>query len=356
MKHFLFVLCTSLIALTSFSQQYWPHTGVSYPRCGTMTTNCTKWPVVNNGEWNKPATWNGGTVPGNDDIVCIPAGITVVVKGPTYTAESSCQSNPLASPRLQIFLCGTINFEPSGKLFLSCFSFFQVYAGGKIQAANGSSDLIQIGSNVVWGGPNSGNQGDINGPFILSFPFTGAGVLPVAFGYFKAEQKQPFTITLEWSTLEESNNSRFIIERSNDQKTWVEIGSITSTGNSTNVTHYSFIDKSPLGGNNYYRLRQVDLNAQTSFSQVVKIVNVIKKNISIFPNPVNSTTQLFTKEPFKPGQIIQLIDGKGTRLKTINPTGGNRVQLDMNGLAAGLYLVQLIENGRIIESVSLIKQ
>ena len=85
-------------------------------------------------------------------------------------------------------------------------------------------------------------------------------------------------------------------------------------------------------------------------------MHVIKKNISIFPNPVNAAAQLYTKEPFKPSQIIQLIDAKGTRLKTINPTGGNRVQIEMNGLATGLYLIQLMENGRIIESVSVIKQ
>ena len=103
-------------------------------------------------------------------------------------------------------------------------------------------------------------------------------------------------------------------------------------------------------------LRQVDLNGQVSFSETVRIVHIIKKNISIFPNPVNTAAQLYTKAAFKTGQVIQLIDAKGTRLKTINPTGGNRVQIEMNGLAAGLYLIQLIENGRIIESVSAIKQ
>ena len=241
-------------------------------------------------------------------------------------------------------------------IFLSCFSFIQVYSGGKITAANGSSDLIQIGSNVVWGGPGTGNQGDINGPFVLSWPYIGAGVLPVAFGHFKAEQKQPFTVNLEWTTLQEINNSSFVIERSNDQKTWSTIGSVASAGNSSTKNVYTYIDKAPDAGNNYYRLRQIDLNGQVSFSETVRIVHIIKKNISIFPNPVNTAAQLYTKAAFKPGQVIQLIDAKGTRLKTINPTGGNRVQIEMNGLAAGLYLIQLIENGRIIESVSVIKQ
>lgn len=360
MKQFFFVFLAVLSAFSSFSQQYWPHTGVPYPKCGTMTTSCTKWPVVNNGNWNSGSTWNNGTVPSTDDIVCIPSGMTVVVAHATYNETTTCPATSTSlAPRLQIFLCGKIQFNNSGQLHLSCFSFIQIYTGGQVlppSTGNGSSDLIQIGPNVVWGGPGSGNQPPINGPFILSYPYTGAGVLPVAFGHFKAEQKQPFTITLDWSTLEEFNNSRFFIERSTDQKTWTEIGSMASAGNSTSRSNYTFVDKNPTAGNNYYRLKQVDLNSQTSFSEIVRVVYVVKTNISIFPNPVNSTAQLFAEQPFKPGQVIQLIDARGTRLKTINPTGGNRVQIEMNGLAAGLYLIQLIENGRIIESVSVIKQ
>ena len=358
MKHFALSLFVLFSGLFSFAQpsQYWPH-ATPFPSCSTMTTNCTKWPVVNGGFWDQGSTWNGGTVPANNDIVCIPSGVTVRIKpGSTYAAEASCQSNPVTSPRLQIFVCGTIDFDPSGKLYLSCFSFIQVFSGGKITAANGSSDLIQIGSNVVWGGPGTGNQGDINGPYVLSWPYIGAGVLPVAFGHFKAEQKQPFTVNLEWTTLQEVNNSSFVIERSNDQKTWSSIGTVASVGNSTTKNIYTYIDNAPEAGNNFYRLRQVDLNGQVSFSETVRIVHIIKKNISIFPNPVNTAAQLYTKAAFKPGQVIQLIDAKGTRLKTINPTGGNRVQIEMNGLAAGLYLIHLMENGRIIESVSVIKQ
>lgn len=360
MKYFLTAFSLLFFSFTSFTQVYWPHGTNPYPRCNTMTGSCTKWPIVANGNWNVGTTWNNGTVPTTDDIVCIPAGTTVVVAHSTYSETTSCPAaSTTAAPRLQIFVCGTIQFNNSGQLNLSCNSFIQIYAGGSIlppAAGSGSSDLIQIGPNVVWGGPGTGNQPPIYGPWVLSYPYIGAGVLPVAFGHFKAEQKQPFTVNLEWSTLQEINNSSFVIERSKDQKTWSTIGSVASAGNSTIKNVYTYIDKAPEAGNNFYRLRQVDLTGQVSFSETVRILHIIKKDISIFPNPVNAAAQLYTKEAFKPGQVIQLIDAKGTRLKTINPTGGNRVQIEMNGMAAGLYLIQLMENGRIIESVSVIKQ
>ena len=340
MKHFLLLLFVLVSGLFSFAQTYWPHAPTPYPKCNTMPTNCTK--VAIGGDWNNANSWNPTGVPTADQIVCIPAGITINVSGIVTTQ------------RLQIFVCGILDFDfnAPGKLNLAEWSFIQVYTGGLINSRAGNAELISIGGIDVWRDNNS----DINGPWVLSYPYIGAGVLPVAFGHFKAEQKQPFTVNLEWSTLQEVNNSNFVIERSKDQKTWSTIGSVASAGNSTTKNVYTYIDNAPEAGNNFYRLRQVDLNGQVSFSETVRIVHIIKKNISIFPNPVNAAAQLYTKEAFKPSQVIQLIDAKGTRLKTINPTGGNRVQIEMNGLAAGLYLIQLMENGRIIESVSVIKQ
>ncbi len=339
------------------TSNYWPY-AFPFPKCSTMLTNCNKWPVVNNGRWDVGSTWNGGTVPANFDIVCIPSGWTVKIQGQTYSAETSCQSNPTATPRLRIFICGTLEFSNSAKLFLSCYSFIQVYTGGSIIPPDnsGSGDLIQIGSNIVWGGPSSGNQGPIIGPYILSWPYIGQGVLPVSFDYFKAEQKQPFSIRLDWGTIQETNNTAFIIERSSEQKTWEVIGSVTSVGNSTTRFTYSFDDKSPLSGNNYYRIKQVDLDGRTSYSEVVRVSNQVKKNISIYPNPVNATAQLYSKNNFRQGQMIRIVDAKGSLVKTITASGKNSMQIDMSNMLPGLYLVQLIENGIILENVSLIKQ
>ncbi len=362
-KNLLLILLLSLSSVT-FGQlsNYWPANLGAMPTCSTMappTTNCTKWPVVNDGRWDVGTTWNGGTVPANFDIVCIPTGIRVFIQGSTYVAETSCQSNPAATPRLRIFICGTLEFNNSAKLFLSCFSFLQVYTGGQIIPPNnsGSGDLIQIGQNVVWGGPGSGNQGTVTGPYILSWPYIGQGVLPVAFDYFRAEQKQPYSIKLNWGTVQEVNNTDFIIERSDDQKRWVAIGSLKSAGNSSNRFAYTFNDNNPLSGYNYYRIRQVDVDGKTSFSEIVRVNNQVKKNISIFPNPVNAAAQLYSKANFKQGQSIQLIDARGSRVRTITVNGGsNSMQIDMASFVSGLYLVQVVENGRVIESVSLIKQ
>lgn len=356
MKIFYLFFIFSFIGLQSIAQQFWPHGSNPYPRCSTMVTpTCTK--VAVGGDWDNANSWSPVGVPTQDQIVCIPAGVTINVKGNTYTESTACPaSNSTNSPRLQIFVCGTINFEPSGKLFLACFSFLQVYTGGKIVAASGSSDLIQIGTNVVWGGPNSGTQPNINGPWILSFPFTGAGVLTVGFDYFKVAQKQPYQVQLDWGTTYEENSEAFIVERSNNQKTWINIGTVKSLGNSSQKQAYSFVDYAPVAGIAYYRLKQIDKKGEAVYSEIIRFNTAIIKNFSLFPNPATSNTQLFAKEGFSAGQTILILDAKGMIVKKINPSGTNRLQLDLSNLAKGLYLVQITDQTRVIEKISLIKQ
>jgi hypothetical protein len=341
MKQLLVLISFLFSGLISSAQSYWPH-AFTYPKCNTMPTNCTK--VALGGDWGSASSWSPSGIPTQDQVVCIPAGVTITLSG-TYNYSDR---------RLQIFVCGTLdfNFNPAGKLSLGAWSFIQVYTGGFINSRAGDAELIEIGGEEVW---RHGN-GDINGPWVLSFPYIGAGVLPVAFDYFKAEQKQPYTVRLEWATLLENNSSSFIIEKSVDQKTWGEIGTVAARGNSNSRTVYSHLDLQPVNGYNYYRLKQVDNDGQVTYSQIVRFNNQIRKSLSVFPNPVAGVTQLYGKESFKAGQTIQVIDAKGTRIKMITPTGGNRLQIDLSGYSAGLYLIQLIENGKVVENLQVVKQ
>lgn len=341
MKQCLLLFSLVFLSATSFAQQYWPH-AYTYPKCNTMPTNCTK--VALGGNWSSASSWSPSGVPTQDQVICIPSGVTITLSG----------NYDYSDRRLQIFVCGTLDFDfnPPGKLSLAAWSFIQVYTGGFINSRNGDAELINIGGVDVW---RHGNN-DINGPWVLSYPYIGAGVLPVAFDYFKAEQKQPYTVRLEWGTLIENNSSSFIIERSADQKTWAEIGNIASQGNSSSRKVYSHLDMQPVNGYNYYRLKQVDIDGQTTYSQIVRFNNQVRKNLTVFPNPVGDVTQLYGKESFKSGQTIQMIDAKGTRIKMITPTGGNRLQIDLSGYASGLYLIQLIENGKVVENLQVVKQ
>jgi hypothetical protein len=189
-----------------------------------------------------------------------------------------------------------------------------------------------------------------------NFVNTYGAILPVILDYFKARQKQPKTVDLEWASLSEFNHLEFVVERSIDQKSWNSIGNVPSAGNGNIRRVYQLTDPHPFSGQNFYRLKQIDVEGRISYSSVVRINTSVTKVLSVFPNPVVNVTQLSGKESFKTGQTILVIDAKGTRIKIITPTSGNRLQIDLSGYSAGLYLMQLIENGKVIENLQVVKQ
>ena len=75
---------------------------------------------------------------------------------------------------------------------------------------------------------------------------------------------------LGWTTASEINNDHFLLERSADGMNYVLLGKVKGAGNSVHDMNYAFIDESPLNGNNYYRLTQVNFDGKSaSYSPVV---------------------------------------------------------------------------------------
>jgi hypothetical protein len=96
--------------------------------------------------------------------------------------------------------------------------------------------------------------------------------LPIELSYFKAVQIEDI-IQLQWQTLTETNNDYFSIEKSQDGESFIEIGKIEGAGNSNQTINYFFnIEKLDLGAN-YFRLKQVDYNGQSSYSEIISVMN-----------------------------------------------------------------------------------
>ena len=73
-------------------------------------------------------------------------------------------------------------------------------------------------------------------------------------------KEQNGNVVVDWTTGSEINNDYFTIERSNNGYDYLEIGKIDGAGNSSHDISYSFIDKEPFKGNNYYHLIQTDFD------------------------------------------------------------------------------------------------
>lgn len=164
--------------------------------------------------------------------------------------------------------------------------------------------------------------------------------LPVTLSAFSAGEIET-GILLKWTTVSEEDNKAFEIQRSTNGKSWTNIGSVaplTSNGSSNTVQHYSFIDNNPFNGQNYYRLKQVDLDNSFAYSTIRTVwAGKNLQKINLYPNPASSRLNI---AGLKGGESVRIFDIMG---RLVYQKEGVRpdFQVPISGLSEGLYSAQI---------------
>lgn len=185
-----------------------------------------------------------------------------------------------------------------------------------------------------------------NAPYIQEYTYTGI-TLPVRLLYFRGVL-QDNVAELEWSTSSETNSSHFVVERSLDGAIYSEIGTVKSTGNSGENTNYTYSDINAItqqGNTIYYRLRMVDIDGSSKYSDVVTIsLNDKSDKISVLPNPTSNFSKVIInainggKASWKVTDNLGIVVMQNTlQLKP----GANTLPLDLSRLAAGMYYLNV---------------
>jgi hypothetical protein len=163
----------------------------------------------------------------------------------------------------------------------------------------------QISTSTESGGAFIATQG-----FQQSFPLLLA--LPVELLDFSA-RKIDKTVELSWQTASERNNAGFAIERSDNSGSWEQIGYVEGNGTSNVFLDYAFVDLEPFMGNNYYRLRQIDLDGQFDYSPVRHVIftETAATILSVYPNPNNGRFTLSINNPAGERAVVEVFTSTG---------------------------------------------
>ncbi len=173
----------------------------------------------------------------------------------------------------------------------------------------------------------------------------GKSPLAVEYLHFLAEEKNE-TILLEWATASEENNARFEVEWSEDGSSFDYIGRVEGQGTSFSIQNYKFIHATPLKGDNYYRLKQIDFNGNFEYSNIVVVrkLNTLKKDVSVFPNPTQRTLNI--TKPTEQSTIL-IFDINRTLLKSFDNID-RAISIDTDDLPAGTYFISIHTQNDII--------
>lgn len=174
----------------------------------------------------------------------------------------------------------------------------------------------------------------------------GSAVLPVEMTKFSAKPASE-GFELNWSTATESNNHYFVVERSQDGKSYLEIARINGAGNSIYEQSYQYNDRTPLKGKNYYRLKQIDFDGSFEYSKIIVINKETRSVLSVYPNPSSDIFTINGLENLE-NEHFTILNSIGQSVSLTIQSNG---QLDLSDFPSGLYYLRAFNSDNVIKLI-----
>ncbi len=188
------------------------------------------------------------------------------------------------------------------------------------------------------------------------------GVAPVTLTSFSAHAKGT-EVSIDWATSQELNNKYFQVERSADGNSkWSVVATVNGAGNSQVLKKYNAIDANPFGGVNYYRLKQVDNDGKSGYSNTVAVkIQISKTAVSVLANPFYNNLTLNFTSPTTEMVTARLIDITGKQIAAQSwsvSSGTSRQELNnLGSLQHGMYILSIVNNsGEVLFKGKVMKQ
>ena len=219
---------------------------------------------VKDGYWNQASSWNLNRLPKVGDTI-------VIVAGNTITVNNDISFN--TATFVKAF--GKLTFEKNNStLSLSDGSFIWIFPGAVIMGGGSPSQKLKMDNSIIF----DGNDEPVYGPMMASASSNGFVAmantapitLPVKYVGFTVTKSNNNAL-IQWSTTQEVNANMYEVERSVDGSNWSTIAYVAATGNSSATNNYSYTDKSISAKIVYYRIKEVDIDGNTSLTSIKSI-------------------------------------------------------------------------------------
>lgn len=183
-------------------------------------------------------------------------------------------------------------------------------------------------------------------------------VIPVELSSFTVLADQG-NVVLSWTTATETNNRGFEIERKSADKEYQKAGYVPGFGTTSHSKSYTYTDKNLASGNYTYRLKQIDLDGSSKYSNEMEAEVVVPARFSLeqnYPNPFNPVTTIKYSIPASGIVTLAVYDLLGQEAATLvnenQQAGTYSVEFNASSLSSGIYMYKLT-SGTLVETKKL---
>lgn len=230
--------------------------------------------------------------------------------------------------------------------------------------------LDEVGGKLFWTelGTNGIKRANLDGSNVTDLGITadfpqGIAVTPsaplaVQLSAFNAYRVGTGDVIVEWETVSETNNYGFVVERrdqgpeSNFEAVSPFIG---GAGTSLEEHSYRWVDENAGSGSYVYRVRQMDLNGDVSYSPEVEVSALTGvadgssparfSLSSNYPNPFNPETQVAFELPSSSMVMVRVYDVTGRTVATLvegrRDAGNHEIRWNAVSQPSGVYYCRM---------------
>ncbi len=198
-------------------------------------------------------------------------------------------------------------------------------------------------SSSPWSGPVQGNH---NTPFVgtinIDYVAIGtncAGPLPVELISFIASETSS-GVLLEWTSFAETNLDHYELESIENGKV-ITLGIVKAIGNASSLETYSFNDLRQVQGIQYYRIKAVDKDATSQYSEIISIRTNGTADVRLFPNPSSGSFELTVSSITTEDRLIKIYSIEGNLVEEKLLVANTSSISIGEKLTSGLYFIHL---------------
>jgi hypothetical protein len=204
----------------------------------------------------------------------------------------------------------------------------------------GPFPLPNPGGYNIWIKATASGIGNSNVIFVDNTCFP----LPVKLTYFNAKRNNASNVGLTWQTAQELNSSGFEIQRQVGSGGWQVVAFVPTqavNGISGSLLNYSFNDVNNAKGITQYRLRAVDIDANSKFSEIRAVRGEGQAGkIIVYPNPSFDGKVKVVFEDVNGTRDVSLTDMSGRLVKQWTGVTNNNLQID--NITSGYYNLRVV--------------